>query len=294
MFRKRQPVNETELDALENAYSILDAALTYSSANVQAFIKLQGIELVFRCLKERVHAGGVALKWLDFTSTATTAGLPSSSEQQSPTILLYQEACQHMVHNASALKYLLPLWMARNLPKPAILDTTSKKEAKRRKKEWGSNLEETTIRILYALTRFLPDNDPHDSKARLIGKFADGEDKCERLVELLLAYDEKARTAEYNFYRSDVEESLPNEEAVQLAALEAKLAGGGDLFHRLGAIAAFLCCASKVCHETILRKLRQQKSGIGVITAAIEEFVSVLGDSDQKDTLETYLEKLLL
>lgn len=75
-------------------------------------------------------------------------------------------------------------------------------------------------------------------------------------------YDEKARAALYNFYRSDVEEEMAESE-VDLAALNAKLKGGGDLFHRVGAIAAFACAGSKRCHEHILAQLTLQKSGIG-------------------------------
>lgn len=278
VFRKRQPLNDTELDVLENTCIILDAALTYSSTNLEAFVGAQGIELVFRCIKERVHSGGVALKCLDFTGAEP----------------IHQKACLHMVAIASALKYILPLLMNQNLPRPALLDTMSKKAKKLKKKEWSTNMEQTTIRILYALMRLLPDNDPQDSQARLIAKFADDAAKCDRIVELLLFYDQQARTAEFNFYRFDTleEEAMPDEEAVNWAALEAKLAGGGDLFHRLGAMAAFLCVHSKVCHQTILAKLRQQQSGMGLITVALQEFISVLGPSDQKEKLKSYLEKL--
>ena len=283
-FRKTQPQTENELDVLENACIVLDGALTWSATNVQRFGQAQGMQLVLRCLKERVHAGGVALKWLDFTTTTT-----SSNDSNS----VYQKACQDLVHEASGLKYLMPLWMARNLPKLTILESMGKKETKRRKKEWNVNLQETTIRILYDLVRFLPEQDEHDCLARLVTKFAQDKDKCERLVELLLQYDEQARKAEYNFYKSDVEESLSSDQEVQLAALEAKLQGGGDLFHRLGAVAACIAVHSKACHEQMLRKLKQFQSGMGLVTVALEEFMQVLDDeSGQKTKLQSYLDQL--
>ena len=79
---------------------------------------------------------------------------------------------------------------------------------------------------------------------------------------MLLHYDQKARTAEYKFYRSDVEEEMDSA-AVELAALDAKLKGGGDEFHRLGAIAAFVCAGSRKGHNHILEQLTLQQSGIG-------------------------------
>lgn len=269
-YRKKQPENEQQIESLENACVIMASALAYSPANVKAFLDAQGIELAIRCLKERVHAAGVALSWLEFSGSDP----------------VYRHACEQLV-DAGALKYLFPLFTGRNPPKIAPTVSTTKKA----KKEWHQAIETTTIRILYCLTRRLKDNSPNDVKERLLAKFV-GEDKCDRLVELILAYDQKARMAEYKFFRSDVEDTLQDEGATQLAALEAKLAGGGDIFHRLGAIMAFCCIGSKTCHEQILSQLQLQQSGIGLIRDALEEFISVLGESEQKKQLQSYLEQI--
>ena len=278
-FRKKQPANETEVEALENACIAIEAAITFSPTNVQAFLDGQGIELVLRCLKEKVHAGGVALKLLDFSGSDP----------------LYQKACEHLVAEAGGLKYLFPLYMGRQIPKPAIMSWSNNSSNKKKsssavqkaKKEWLHMVETQIIRILHALTRHLTDDSPCDAKQRLLVKFVE-EDKSDRLVELCLAYDEKARLAEFKFWKSDVEEELKEEEAIQLAALEAKLSGGGDIFHRLGAIAGFCCYGSKRCHERILSQLSLQKSGIAVVKAALEEFIGVLGPGKQSDQLRTY------
>lgn len=269
-FRKRQPATNEELEVLENACMILTWALTFCAANVEAFLKAQGIELVVRCLKERVHAGGVALEWLDFIGSDGA----------------YQRACQHVVE-AGALKYLLPIFMGRHAPKLAPVAATSKKA----KKEWTAKLESSVIRILYALTRHLTTDSPQDAQQRLLAKFVNDE-KCDRLVELLLVYDAKARAAEYRFYRSDVEERLEDEQAIQLAALDAKLAGGGDLWHRLAALAAFVCVGSRRGHERILAQLRLQQSGIGLVREALQEFIENLDDGPQKQQLESYLPQI--
>jgi beta-catenin-like protein 1 len=270
VYRKRQPVNDQQIETLENACMVLASTLTFSSKNVQAFLDRQGVELVIRCLKERSHAGGVALKLLDFTGSDP----------------VHQQACEHLVA-AGALKCIFPLFMGRYLPRMALPAAT----LKRAKREWVESIETTTIRILYALVFKLKDDSPNDAKQRLLAKFV-GDDRCDRLVEQCIAYDRKTRMAEYKFFRSDVEEEMKDETAVQLAVLEAKLAGGGDTLHRLSAIAAFCCVGSKRCHERILSQLALQQSGIGVIRDALEEFASALEDSDQKQRLERYLEQI--
>ena len=118
-------------------------------------------------------------------------------------------------------------------------------------------------------------------------------------MELVLAYDQRTRQAEYKFYRSDAEEALASassdqdgdgqDAVVQLAALDAKLAAGGDVLHRLAAIAAFCCSGSKQCHGQILAQLHAKQSGIGLIREVLEEFVSMLDNSEQKQQLQTYL-----
>lgn len=305
-FRKRQPSDEQEVEFLENCCMVLASALTYSAAAVtaQAFLDHQGIELVMRCLKERVYAGAVALKWLDVSGSTDAVA--------------YQRSfCEHLVE-AGALKYIFPLFLGRNLPKhydPAIQATASTVKQKKAKKEFQLEIEGTTIRILYAFTRHLRDDSPNDAKERVLAKFVDAEndendqnEKVNRLVELLLAYDQRARLAEYKFFRSDVEETLlllgqgqssgdkgnnkSDDSMIQLAALEAKLAAGGDILHRLAAIAGFCCTGSKRCHKQILAALHAKESGIGLIREALEEFVSVLGDSEQKQQLQSYLEQI--
>jgi beta-catenin-like protein 1 len=268
-YRKKQPETEEEVELLENACIVLASVLTYSPPSAKAFLEAQGIELVVRCLKERVYAGGVALKWLDFSGSDP----------------VYKSACEHLVE-AGALKYLCPLLMGKNLPKS--LEQSSKKKGKA-KRSWKQSIEETTVRILYSLVRHLRDDSPNDAKQRLLAKFTD-ESKCDRLVELLLTYDQRARLGEYKFYRDNEEEV--EEEALQLAALEAKLDAGGDLFHRLAAIIAFCCVGSRKCHERILSRLREKDSGMGLVKESLEEFVSVLGESDQKEQLQSYLEQL--
>jgi beta-catenin-like protein 1 len=312
-FRKLQQLQDAEIEALENASMILAAALYYSPQNVDAFVDAQGIELVLRCIKARTHAGGVTLRWLDFIGSPPSLSLSVSSSSSgenytssaASSASVYRRACEHLI-DAGALKYIFPLLMGRSLPKPAITATSKSAKLKKAKLEWNHNIEQTTIRILYALTRHLTeDNSPNHAKERLLAKFVENNaEKCKRIVDLCLIYDQKARAAEYKFYRSDLEETLQGlvtkednddeeESPVQLAAaLNAKLKGGGDLFHRLGAICAFCCTGSRTCHEHVLSHLHAKESGIGLIRDALQEFISILGDDEQKAQLSSYLEQL--
>ena len=181
------------MEFLENACVLLSSCISFSTKNLSAFLEGQGIELVLRCLKECVHAGASGLKLLDFYGGEA----------------IHKEACEHLV-KAGGLKFLFPMLLGSRIPKPALLDL--KTASKKAKRKWLLSIQAQIIRIFYALSRYLDDESPEDAKARFLTKFAEDERKCDRLVELLLIYDQKARKAEYNFYRSDVEEQVQEEQ----------------------------------------------------------------------------------
>ena len=268
-YRKVQPETEDQVEHLENMCTILASALAFSTQNIPKFQERQGVELVLRCIREKMHSGGVGLQLLDIRDKAS---------------------CEHLVV-AGGLKSLFPLFMGRAIPKPAPCSDAGHGNKKARK-EWLLRMEHNLIHIIYNWIRFLDKDSPEDALERLLVKFLENDcEKCDRLVELLLGYDQRTRLAEYKFYRSDIEESLVKEE-VELAAMEAKLSGGGDFFHRLGAISAFCCVHSKTCHAHILQQLTLQKSGIGIVKTAVEDFISVLEDGNQKVQLISYLERI--
>jgi beta-catenin-like protein 1 len=215
-------------------------------------------------------AGGVALKLLDFFGDDD----------------VFKTGAEEVVM-AGGLKYIFPLLLGSRIPKPPdnVLNTTKEK------REWLHRIKEQTIRIFYALTLQLDEQSPEEAKARFMAKFVGDDMKhCDRLVEHLLEYDERARKAEYIFYRSDVEESFTGEE-LALAAFDAKLKGGGDMYHRVAAIIAYVCANSKRCHQRILSQLAMQQSGVSLIKAALTEFgASLKNDGKQKRHIEDLLE----
>jgi hypothetical protein len=85
--------------------------------------------------------------------------------------------------------------------------------------------------------------------------------------------------AEYKFFRSDAEEALQDEGD---SACSAEASGGrGDIFHRLGAIIAFVSGGQR-CHERILNSICSNRGGL--VSDALEEFISALGDRNRKGT----------
>ena len=265
IYRKEQPKTDDEIEILENSCIILSSCISFSASNLEAFLDGQGIELVVRCLNEKMHAGGSSLKLLDFFGVDK----------------VYKKAAEKLVA-AGGLKYLFPIFVGRRFPKPAIQASRGVKA----KRKWLAELKAQTIRIFYALTIHLDTKSPEEAMSRFVAKFVDDDLKyCDRLVELLLEYDDRARKAEYQFFRSDVEESLDDEE-VALAAFDAKLAGGGDIYFRVAAVTAFICANSKRCHERILLQLKMQQSGISLVKNALNEFSSSLNDGPQKLHLE--------
>ena len=138
---------------------------------------------------------------------------------------------------------------------------------------------------------------------------------------MCLKYDEKARIAEYQYFRSDeAEEAERLGIDTELAALDAKLRSGGYVFHRACAILSFACVGSKRCRGHVLDQLKLQGSGISgkygrqvtsllcvpfhaaneysllflptVIKVGLNEFASLLSDGPQKTQIANYITEI--
>lgn len=278
VYRKKDPSSEEECEYLENIFDSLSASLL-KERNVDGFLERQGVELMLRCINEGVHSGSGATKVLYFALSGASN--------------VYKRAAETFV-DAGGFKTLFPMFMGKKnlMPRPskccdagnisvlrkfatlnkkAKQGNNGKKQSKKMKqvvaanKEWFQILEAHSVQLLYGLTRHLDSTSAHDAKARLLSKFVENDcEKCDRMIELCLKYDIKMRKAEYKYYKSDeAEEAEADGVDIDLAALNAKLEGGGDLFHRISVVIAFAAKGSKRCHEYILEQLRTQNSGIG-------------------------------
>ncbi|KAL7520176.1 hypothetical protein ACHAWX_004921 [Stephanocyclus meneghinianus] len=197
-YRKSDPQVEVECEFLENVFDALAASLLRED-NVADFVEKEGIELMLRCIREKVHSGGGALKVLNFalSGSAPEAWPEKNAESHRPRDPnhVYKRACQAFVH-AGGLKLLFPLYMARKsaIPSPAacseggselarkaagksVGDARSKraKRAARARKKWIAEAEENAIYIVYALTRHIDEESKYDSYSRLLAKFVEEE-----------------------------------------------------------------------------------------------------------------------
>jgi len=314
-FRKTDPSSEEECEYLENIFDALTASLL-NEKNVEEFLERQGVELMLRCINEGMHAGFGALKVLYFAVSGSASGSASGSGS------FYKRAAETLV-DAGGFKSLFSIFMGRkgSFPKPChncdagnlsllrkyadLQKNGNSSDAKKQKskkmkqvvaasREWHKTMEANSIQILYGLTRHLDEKSPHDAKARLLAKFIENDgEKCDRMIELCLKYDAKMRQAEYLYFKSDeAEYAEANGINVDLAALNAKLAGGGELFHRISAVSAYAAAGSKRCHEYLIEQLRTQNSGIGLVKAGCEEFISILDEGEHRKQLSKYLEDI--
>mmetsp|Transcript_11917 Transcript_11917/g.18280 ORF Transcript_11917/g.18280 Transcript_11917/m.18280 type:complete len:653 (-) Transcript_11917:161-2119(-) len=251
VFRKTQPTTTYELEFLENVVLCLASLLTYSShrKTQEQFLEAQGMELVIRCLREKVHAGGIGL------------GLLETS---------HRPACEHFISHLHGLKHIFPIFMQRSFPKPALLSSDKTKQ-KKKKAHWMQKLEQHTIRILYHLAQHITADSPDDCLQRLVCKFLENDcEKLDRLIQLLLKYDHKARRAEYNYYRFQESE---DETENMYNALAAKLEGGGTHFQYCAVICAFCAFHSKAAHTHLLETLQLHQSGISLVKMGLEEIL---------------------
>lgn len=140
-----------------------------------------------------------------------------------------------------------------------------------------------------------------EEKERLLVKFVEGDcEKCDRTVELCLKYDGRARVSEYRYYRNDddgwnndgAKEEEEEVDQRELSALEARLRGGADLYHRACAVIAFACVGSRRCRGHVMEQFRTEGAGVAVVKAGLAEFSSLLSKGSQKRQIEHYLSEM--
>jgi len=311
-YRKTDPQVEVECEFLENMFDALAASLLRPD-NVRDFVEKEGIQLMLRCVREKVHSGGGALKVLNFALTGSSSFTKGDGGDDDTLLNVYKNACEVFVESGG-LKSIFPLYMARksSIPSPAacseggsvlakraMLGKSSEisKRAKRAvhaRKKWLAEVEQNVINVMYSLTRYINGESKHDSYSRLLAKFVEEDcEKCDRTIELCLKYDEKARIAEYQYFRSDeAEEAEELGRDVDVAALGAKLRGGGGVFHRLCAILSFICVGSNRGHGHVREQMKLQGTSISVIKEGLTEFASLLVDGTQKAQIEHYLSSI--
>lgn len=270
-YRKKDPQIEVQCEFLENVFGLLSASLLRED-NVIDFVKAEGIELMLRCVRQKVHAGGGALRVLNFALSKSSTSRNCCDNDCDDDA--YKIACETFV-NTGGLKLLFPLYMARKsvIPCPAACSDGGSALAKKgvrgskrartavnARRQWLVDVEQNVVNIMHSLTRHINLTSRYDAYSRLLVKFVEEDcEKCDRTIELCLKYDERARIAEYQYYRSDeADEAERLGIDVETAALGAKLRGGVDLFHCSCVILSFACVGSKRCRRHIMEQLKLQ------------------------------------
>ena len=186
--RKSDPTSDAGCEFLENALDALAASLLRHD-NVADFVEAEGVELMLRCVRQRVHAGGGALRVLSFAMSGSSSSSYSSSSGGKGEDA-YRGACEAFVR-AGGLKLLFPLYMARKsaMPCPAACsdggcalargggnnNKASKRarRATRARRQWLAEAERNAANIVYSLTRHIAEDSRYDAHARLLAKFVE-------------------------------------------------------------------------------------------------------------------------
>ena len=186
--RKSDPRSDAGCEFLENALDALAASLLRHD-NVADFVEAEGVELMLRCVRQRVHAGGGALRVLSFAMSGSSSSSSSSSSGGKGEDA-YRGACEAFVR-AGGLKLLFPLYMARKsaMPCPAACsdggcalargggnnNKASKRarRATRARRQWLAEAERNAANIVYSLTRHIAEDSRYDAHARLLAKFVE-------------------------------------------------------------------------------------------------------------------------
>merc|ERR1719203_2525262 len=103
-------------------------------ANVETFLEAQGPELMMRCIREKVHAGGCSLRVLYYVLSGSAPGSsqshsnanvisdddPNDNGSNDGTNNVYKKACEYFVQ-VGGLSIIFPLFMGRksSIPKAA-------------------------------------------------------------------------------------------------------------------------------------------------------------------------------
>mmetsp|Transcript_5756 Transcript_5756/g.12182 ORF Transcript_5756/g.12182 Transcript_5756/m.12182 type:complete len:352 (-) Transcript_5756:873-1928(-) len=297
-YRRRDPQSPEEAEHLENLFTSLRLAGTARTDHVSHLVgELQGVELMIRIVGKGGHGGAPALR--------TLADMVNDNDERGG-----KEAAARII-SAGGLRIIPPMLMGKGIPRPAPCtdagnSSFSTKEGKisikiqrrrrREREEHRTAVRSDIIYILYGLARHIASDTPEDARDRFLLKFT--EDACakaDRLVELLLRFDMAGRAAEARYLlnaQEDDNDEGEDEENLTAGATAARLAKGGDLFHRTAAVLGFVCIGSRRAHEFVLERLRVLGSGIGVVKVAIMEFSDLLDDSPHRDLLLTYLDSL--
>ncbi|GAB9465628.1 Beta-catenin-like protein [Globisporangium polare] len=244
-FRKRDPASEEEEEFVENLVNSLCSVLLLPAAQSH-FRRLEGIELVLRCMKDRAqYVFRGALRILNHTMMGNARN------------------CERLVE-VGGLKILFSVFMGKK--------KAAKSKNKRAKGTERAKEEENTMSIMASLCALLTPEAKYDVLDRFHAKFVENDmEKLDRVVDLFVKY--LGRVEQSDMAEDDDEEEEEDEDERYLRRLDAGL----FTLQRVTHVVAHLCAFSKKNRAYVMVKFHERSIEMDVLTQILKEQLEMLG-----------------
>lgn len=244
-FRKRDPTSEEEEEFVENLVNSLCSVLLLPSAQ-NHFRRLEGIELVLRCMKDRAqYVFRGALRILDHTMMGNARN------------------CERLVE-VGGLKILFSVFMGKK--------KSAKSKNKRAKGAEKAKEEENIMSIMTSLCALLTPEAKYDVLDRFHAKFVENDmEKLDRVVDLFVKY--LNRVEQSDLAEDDGDEDEEDEDERYLRRLDAGL----FTLQRITHVVAHLCAFSKKNRAYVMVKFHERSIDMDVLTQILKEQLEMLG-----------------
>ncbi|KAI7859083.1 Catenin-beta-like protein [Circinella umbellata] len=249
-YRKKDPVDDDEIEMVENFFNALCSALNEPEIK-EKFLEGEGIELMVIMLKERTLGRIRAMKVLNYAMTSEAG----------------RGNCLRFV-DAQGLKVLFPIFMGKGTKK--LKKTHSKTFIE-------SEDEEHIMCIILSLMRNLSRDDVQ--RLRLIKKFTEDDyEKVDRLLEMKDLYETKDQRVKTEIEKEKEELDQEDIQDLQDDFYLRRLDAGLFTLQRVCLVIAALSKEDQGIRERTLMMLKRQGSDISSIFRIIEEETVLMSD----------------
>lgn len=248
-YRKRDPVSEEEEEFVENLVNSLCSVLLLPAAQTH-FRRLEGIELVLRCLKDRAqYVFRGALRILNHTMMDNARN------------------CERLVE-VGGLKILFSVFMGKK--------KAAKSKNKRAKGAEKAKEEENIMSILASLCALLTPEAKYDVLDRFHVKFVENDmEKLDRVVDLFVKY--LSRVEQSDLAEDEDEDEDDEDEEDEDERYLRRLDAGLFTLQRITHVVAHLCAASKKNRAYVMVKFHEHSIEMDVLTQILKEQLAMLG-----------------
>ena len=261
IYRKRDPASSDEEEFVENIFNCVNNCLMRIEYQ-ELFRKLEGFELLLKCIQNKKYAKECAIRSIDHAVTNSIRN------------------CERFI-DLSGLKVLFGLFMGRS-----GLSKRGKKAGKTKQQT-----EEHCISILSNLCLLCSSDTPNNGYERLHAKFYEKSfEKSDRILEMYETYQSRMRRLEDQEKQTQMD---GDDEVYHFKKLDAGL----YTLQRICFLIAHLVSFSKEIRSHILEKMHEQDISPEPVLSTLREYASTLGDDQDMSSSsvkqETESEKLV-